>query len=83
MEFVDLGQVEFSPAIVSEISSDIARDHRAIPIAAGRAALCVAVDAPIDIEAIDRLHFACGRDLDVRVADPAQITHYLGLLYEQ
>src|ERR1700739_4881909 len=68
VDYVDLADIEISPAILRSIPSGLARLHRALPVGLSANTLRVALADPLDPRAVEDLHFALGKDVDVVVA---------------
>jgi type II secretion system protein E len=64
MEFVDLGQVAPSPDIIDEMSADVARRYKAVPVQNRDGTLVVAISDPMDMETVDALSFVLNRDVE-------------------
>jgi len=80
-EFVDLETVQFTPSLLSCIPEKLARKHRVLPVAKSEHEIAIVTSAPSDIGAIDDLHVALQREIEVRVADESQIDSFIKRLY--
>jgi type IV pilus assembly protein PilB len=67
-EMIDLDAVEFTPKILRLIPAGLARLHRALPIGEDGNAIRVALIDPLDMQTIEDLRFALGRDIEVVLA---------------
>jgi type IV pilus assembly protein PilB len=72
-DFVELAQDGIAPEILRLIPSDLARLHRALPVAHCDHTLSVALVDPFDLRAAEDLRFALGKDVNVVVAPSQQV----------
>ncbi len=72
-EFVDLDVDPIDADVANQISAQLARRHRALPIGRRGDAIVVAMANPADVLAIDDLRNALGRQLHAVMADGEQI----------
>ncbi|MGD0252053.1 MAG: ATPase, T2SS/T4P/T4SS family [Verrucomicrobiota bacterium] len=82
-EVVSLRDREFPPELVQTIPAKVARMYRCIPVALKGSTVQVALADPLDPAQADEIQFASKRDLQVVVADPAEIEKILDRLYGQ
>ncbi len=80
-DFVDLRQVRFTPEILPCLPADLARIHRAMPISFSGNRLVIAMSDPSDLKALDCLHSALGKELEIRVADQSQLDTFIRQFY--
>jgi len=78
---VNLNETPLDSSVIAEISEDIAKRYRAIPIADDGSFLTVAVADPLDFEALDNLPHATGRELNIVCATHTQISNHLLKFY--
>ena len=79
--FVSLHQLTLDPGVITTFSDEIARKYRAIPIADDGMFLTVAVADPLDLETLDSLPIATGRELNFTCATPSEIHDHLRQFY--
>src|SRR6202142_2762135 len=72
-EVISLGQLEFTPDLLKTIPANVARMYRCLPVALNNGTLKVALADPLDPAHADEIGFASKRDVQVVVADPAEI----------
>ena len=72
-EFVELGGAESPQDIVRLIPPELARLHRALPVALSDQTLSVALVDPLDLRAAEDLRLALGKDVNVVIAPPAAV----------
>jgi type IV pilus assembly protein PilB len=72
-EVVSLRDKEFSPDLLKTIPANVARMYRCLPVALSNGTLQVALAEPLDPAHADEIGFASKRDVQVVVADPAEI----------
>ena len=82
-EVVSLRDREFSPALVQTIPAKVARMYHCVPVALKGSTVQVALADPLDPAQADEIQFASKRDIQVVVADPAEIEKTLDRLYGQ
>jgi type IV pilus assembly protein PilB len=80
-EFVDLATVPFTPDLLSRIPAGLARKFRVLPVAQSDHAIAIVTADPADLDTLHGLHSALGRDIEVRVADRAQINSFIEQFY--
>lgn len=79
-EVVDLGTLAIDKAALDTIPRDIARKHKALPVAIKGNALVVAMSDPLDVVAIDQLRRVAGMDIDVVAATERDILNFIDQL---
>ena len=72
-EVVSLKDINFSPELLKAIPANVARMYHCIPVAMKNGTLQVALAEPLDPAHADEVGFASKRDVQVVVADPAEI----------
>ncbi|MFL6519111.1 MAG: GspE/PulE family protein [Chthoniobacterales bacterium] len=80
-EFVELGAEEIPPAIIRLIPAELARLHRALPLALSDQTLSVAFVDPLDLRATEDLRFALGKDVNVVIAPIAEVEERIERYY--
>jgi type IV pilus assembly protein PilB len=72
-EVVSLRDREYSPELLKTIPANVARMYHCMPVALKNGTLQVALADPLDPAHADEVGFASKRDVQVVVADPAEI----------
>jgi type IV pilus assembly protein PilB len=72
-EIVSLREREYSPELLKTIPANVARMYHCMPVALKNGTLQVALADPLDPAHADEVGFASKRDVQVVVADPAEI----------
>ena len=72
-ESMDLNDAMITPELIKLLPSGLARQHKCIPVSHFETTLQVAFVDPLDLSAIDEIVFTTGLDIQVVVADPAQV----------
>ena len=80
-EVVSLKDREISPELLKIIPAAVARMYRCLPVALQGDTLQVALAEPLDPARSDEIHFAAKRDVQIMVADPAEIDRTIDRLY--
>ncbi|HXR03978.1 MAG TPA: ATPase, T2SS/T4P/T4SS family [Verrucomicrobiae bacterium] len=80
-EVVSLRDREFPPALVQTIPAKVARMYHCVPVALKGSTVQVALADPLDPAQADEIQFAAKQDVQVVVADPAEIEKTLDRLY--
>jgi type IV pilus assembly protein PilB len=80
-EVVSLKERDISPELLKIIPATVARMYRCLPIALNGDTLQVALAEPLDPARADEIHFAAKRDVQILVADPAEIDRTIDRLY--
>ena len=80
-EVVSLKDREISPDLLKMIPATVARMYRCLPVALQGDTLQVALADPLDPARADEIHFAAKRDIQIMVADPAEIDRTIDRLY--
>jgi len=82
-DVVSLRDREFSPELVAMIPAKVARMYHCIPVALKGSTVQVALADPLDPAKADEIQFASKHDVQVVVANPAEIEKTLDRLYGQ
>jgi type IV pilus assembly protein PilB len=82
-EVVSLRDREFPPELVQTIPPKVARMYHCVPVALKGSTVQVALADPLDPAQADQIQFASKHDVQVVVADPAEIEKTLDRLYGQ
>jgi type IV pilus assembly protein PilB len=82
-DLVDIRESELTPELIQAVPAATARMYECVPVAQYGTTLQVALADPLNHEAIDQLGFTLGREVQVVVADPAQIRKALDKFYPQ
>ena len=82
-EVVSLRDHELSPDLLKMIPANVARMYHCMPVALNHGMLQVALADPLDPAHADEVGFACKRDVQVVVADPAEIEKAIDRCYGQ
>jgi type IV pilus assembly protein PilB len=82
-EVVSLRDHEFSPDLLKTIPANVARMYHCVPVALNNGMLQVALADPLDPAHADEVGFASKRDVQVVVADPAEIEKAIDRHYGQ
>ena len=82
-EVVSLRDHEFSPDLLKTIPANVARMYHCMPVALNNGMLQVALADPLDPAHADEVGFASKRDVQVVVADPAEIEKAVDRHYGQ
>ncbi len=81
MDFVDLGSMELPHELVSQISTDVARRFKVVPVGINGGALVLAVDDPLNFDTFDALHHLLKRETEFVCATPDSIRSALERYY--
>jgi len=82
-EVVSLRDHELSPDLLKTIPANVARMYHCVPVALNDGILQVALADPLDPAHADEIGFASKRDVQVVVADPAEIEKAIDRHYGQ
>ncbi|MGD0745469.1 MAG: ATPase, T2SS/T4P/T4SS family [Verrucomicrobiota bacterium] len=82
-EVVSLRDREFPPELVQTIPAKVARMYHCVPVALKGSTVQMALADPLDPAQADEIQFASRHDVQVVVADPAEIEKALDRLYGQ
>jgi type IV pilus assembly protein PilB len=80
---VSLRGVQFTPELLSTIPPNVARMYHCLPIATRDGTVQVALADPLDPARADEINFAVKKDVQVVVADPADIEKAINQYYGQ
>src|SRR5580698_679869 len=72
---------EFAPDLLKIIPANVARMYQCLPVGADNGTLQVAIADPLDPARADEIQFAVKREVQVVVADPAEIQKAIERLY--
>jgi type IV pilus assembly protein PilB len=82
-EVVSLTGREFSPELLKTVSAKVAQMYHCLPVAMNNGTVQIALANPLDPQSTDEIHFAIKRDVQIVVADPAEIRKTIDRLYGQ
>jgi type IV pilus assembly protein PilB len=82
-DVVSLKDREFSPELLQTVPVKIAQMYQCLPVALNNGTVQVALADPLDPQHADEIHFAIKRDVQIVVADPAEIKKAIDRLYGQ
>jgi type IV pilus assembly protein PilB len=82
-EVVSLNDREFSSDVISAIPGNTARMYRCLPVEVSNGVVRVAFADPLDPAQVDEVGFVVKKDIQVVVADPAEIEKNIERLYGQ
>ena len=82
-EVVTLRDREFSPDLLKMVPANVAKMYRCVPVAWTGDYLQIALANPLDPARADEIHFAVKRDVQIVIADPAEIDKTIDRLYGQ
>ncbi len=80
-ELVDLATIDFTPGLLRCLPAELARKYHVLPVAESGKSLAIVIGDPSDLDALDGLGSALNRELELRVADGAQIDSFIERLY--
>ncbi|HTV38947.1 MAG TPA: ATPase, T2SS/T4P/T4SS family [Candidatus Sulfotelmatobacter sp.] len=80
-EVVSVRDREFAPELLKIIPANVARMYQCIPVSAENGTVQIALADPLDPARADEIQFAIKKDVQVVVADPAEITKAIDRLY--
>src|SRR2546429_3576817 len=72
-EVVDLRDVELAQDVLQAVPASAARMHQCLPVGVYGSSVRIALADPLDLGVIDELSHLTGKEVQVVVADPAQI----------
>jgi type IV pilus assembly protein PilB len=82
-DVVSLSGREFSPELLKAVPAKVAQMYHCLPVAINNGTVQVALADPLDPARADEIHFAIKRDVQIVVADPAEIIKTIDRLYGQ
>lgn len=72
-EVVALSDQEISPEVLKLVPAKVAQMYRCLPVSADNGTVKIALSEPLDPAQADEIQFAVKRDVQIVVADPAEI----------
>ncbi len=82
-EVVRLEEVEFTPEVLEAIPAATARMYQCLPVAVYGNTVRVALADPLNASVVDELGFSLGKEVQLVVADPAQVSKLIEKHYPQ
>jgi len=82
-EVVDLRTREYPPEVISCVNANTARTYHCFPVSLYGSTLQLALADPLNPSVIDELGFVVGKEIQVVVADPAQIDQVINKYYAE
>jgi general secretion pathway protein E/type IV pilus assembly protein PilB len=73
MDFVDLSGIVVPEEVIQQMTRDVAKRFKVVPVAETETGLMIAVSDPLDFDTFDALHALMGRDLEFVCATPEAI----------
>ena len=80
-QVVSLRDREFAPDLVKTVPANVARMYQCVPVSADNGSVQIAIADPLDPARADEIQFAIKRDVQVVVADPAEVQKTIERLY--
>ncbi|HEY5891810.1 MAG TPA: GspE/PulE family protein [Chthoniobacterales bacterium] len=81
MEFFDLAQKSIEPEVIEQISLEVARRYKVVPVSVNDQLLTVATSNPLDFETFDSLSFLLRREVEFVCTTADQIADALVRYY--
>jgi type IV pilus assembly protein PilB len=82
-DVVSLKDRDISPELLQMVPAKVAQMYQCLPVALNNGTVQVALADPLDPQHADEIHFAIKRDVQIVVADPAEIRKAIDRLYGQ
>jgi len=82
-DVVSLKDRAFPPELLQTVPAKVAQMYHCLPVAMNNGTVQVALADPLDATRADEIHFAIKRDVQIVVADPAEIKKTIERLYGQ
>jgi len=82
-EVVNLKDREISPDVLKLIPAKVAQMYGCLPVGLNQGVLQIALAEPLDPAKSDEIQFSAKRDIQIVVADPAEIARQIERLYGQ
>ena len=79
--FVDLAKVEFTPNLLRRVPAELVHRYRVLPVAEAASEIAIVTSDPSDLEAFEELNRVLDKQIELRVADKAQIDAFIEQLY--
>ena len=80
-EVVELRDLELSGEVLQTVPGSAARMHQCIPVAVNGSSVRIALADPLNPAVMDELNYLTGKEVQVVVADPAQIEKAINKFY--
>ena len=81
MEFVDLSEVQLSPAVIELIPESVAKESCILPLGRDESGMRVVVSDPLDLQTIDNLRFILNSEVECSLAPRSAIQEAIGRYY--
>ncbi|MED5453197.1 MAG: pilus assembly protein PilB, partial [Verrucomicrobiota bacterium] len=82
-ESMDLNDAMITPDLISQLPAELAKQHQCVPVSFFEPTLQLAVVDPLNPAALDEIGFTTGFDVQVVVANPAQVVSAISEHYGQ
>jgi type IV pilus assembly protein PilB len=82
-DVVSLKDREYPPELLETVPARVAQMYFCLPVAVNNGTVQVALADPLDATRADEIHFAIKRDVQIVVADPAEIKKTIERVYGQ
>jgi type IV pilus assembly protein PilB len=80
-QVVSLRDREFAPDLVKIVPANVARMYQCVPVSADNGSVQIALADPLDPARADEIQFAIKREVQIVVADPAEVQKTIERLY--
>ncbi|MCS1409883.1 MAG: Type II secretion system protein E [Verrucomicrobia subdivision 3 bacterium] len=82
-EVIELGAMRLEDSVIAEVPRNIVKRFNAVPVYVSDDTVTMAVSEPSDLESIDGLQVALGKQVEIRVASESEIEDAIGRYYGQ
>jgi type II secretory ATPase GspE/PulE/Tfp pilus assembly ATPase PilB-like protein len=79
--FIDLGKFKINPEAIKYVPEDLVRKHNIVPVHCFNNKLVIALENPMDREALDAARFHSNMHIEPVMASKAEIEHTITTLY--
>ena len=82
-QVVNLGELDLTPDVIESIPANAARTYQCLPVEVRDSVIRLALADPLNSSVMDELGYTVGKEIQIVVADPAQIEKLIQKYYPQ
>ena len=83
LQYINLDSTNISPETVKLIPEDLIKRYNVIPLGVDNGRLKLAIQDPMDLEALDSIRFRTNKELEFFVASPSKVRSFISDTLEQ
>lgn len=82
-EVIEINDADLTPEVIGSIPADVAKMNQCLPVAVFDGVVRVALADPLNPAVVDEIGFSIGKEVQLVVADPDQVSHSIEKHYAE